>query len=284
MKTLVKRAIDWDNLSPAGKDWARKAGIVAEDAALAAGSLLGFSLTRLARIANTKDFGGWGSTAVYDRLFRPIRWQKLSVLEIGVGGYDDNSGGRSLRLWRSFFPRADIAALDLYDKTCLSRGRVQVFQGSQVDRAVLDRIAHNRGGFDIVIDDGSHINEHQIRSFEILFPHLRAGGIYVVEDTQTSYWEGFGGGTVGSEAHGKSCVTYFKNLIDGLNHAEFPNAGYTPTRYDLEIVSIQFVHNLIIIEKGNNAAPSNIIGRWDAGIVRAAGKIDHAGKITTTER
>ena len=284
MKALVKRAIDWDNLSPDRKDLARRAGLMAEDCAMAIASLLGLSLTRLARIANTKDFGGWGSTEVYDRVFRPLRWQKLSLLEIGVGGYDDASGGKSLRLWRAYFPRARIAALDLYDKTALSRGRVEVFQGSQVDRAVLDRIAANRGGFDIVIDDGSHINAHQIRSFEILFPHLKPGGTYIVEDTQTSYWEGFGGGSVGSAAHAQSCVSYFKGLIDGLNHAEFPDAAYAPTRYDLEIVSIQFVHNLIIIAKGDNARPSNIIGRWDAGIVRATAKIDHAGKITTTER
>ena len=280
MKTQVKQAIGWDGMSADRRNLVRHAGRIAEDIALAAGSLAGLRLDRLARIVGTKDFGGWGSTRVYDRLFRPRRWRHLSMLEIGVGGYDDSSGGKSLRLWRAFFPRARIAALDLYDKTWLSRGRVEVFQGSQADRAVLDRIGRHFQGFDIVIDDGSHINEHQIRSFEILFPHLRAGGLYVVEDTQTSYWEGFGGGPVGSEAHGRSCVTYFKGLIDGLNHAEFPDAGHVPSLYEREIVSIQFVHNLIIVEKGDNAKPSNIIGRWDPETLRARNRIDHAGKIT----
>ena len=46
---------------------------------------------------------------------------------------------------------------------------------------------------DIIIDDGSHINEHVIRTFQYLFPKLKPGGIYVVEDTQTSYRQDYGG-------------------------------------------------------------------------------------------
>ena len=280
MKAIVKRAIDWDNRSAGHRDTLRWLGAIAEDVMMAVGSLAGMRLDHLARIVGTKDFGGWGSTRLYDRLFRPMRWRRLNLLEIGVGGYDDHTGGKSLRLWRAFFPRAQIAAIDLYDKSRLSRGRVEVFQGSQIDAAVLDMLGRHFAGFDIIIDDGSNLNEHQIRSFEILFPHLRKGGLYIVEDTQTSYWEGFGGGPVGSPDHDRSCVSYFKRLIDGLNHAEFPDPAYKATAYDREIVSIQFVHNLIIVEKGDNAMPSNIIGRWAAETIRAADRIDHAGKIT----
>jgi len=258
----------------------RRYARMSEDAALIAGSLAGLDLRRLAKIAGTKDFGGYGATALYERTFRPRRWQKLNLLEIGVGGYDDQSGGKSLRLWNAFFPRAQIAAIDIYDKTALSGGRVQVYQCSQIDKPGLDRIARIYGGFDIIIDDGSHLNEHQIRSFELLFPHLKPGGLYVVEDTQTSYWEGFGGGPVGSPAHTRSCVSWFRSLVDGLNHAEYPDPNYRPTRYDREIVSLTFAHNLIVIEKGDNAKPSNIIGRWDRSILGDTSKIDAAGKIT----
>ncbi len=280
MKAVLKRALDWDNLSPSSRDTMRHIRFRAEDAAMALCSLTGASLTLMARIARTKDFGGWGSTRFYDRAFRPMRWKKLNVLEIGVGGYDDHSGGQSLRLWRAYFPRAAIAAIDLYDKTHLSRGRIKVHQCSQIDRARLEKLAASYNGFDVIIDDGSHINAHQIESFEILWPHLKSGGIYVVEDTQTSYWDGFGGGAVGTPAHARSCVSYFRGLVDGLNHAEFADPSYQATTYDREIVSIQFVHNLILIEKGDNAKPSNIIGRWDSSVVKAADKVDHAGKIT----
>ena len=89
-----------------------------------------------------------------------------------------------------------------------------------------------------------------------------------------------GGGAVGTPAHARSCVSYFRGLVDGLNHAEFADPSYQATTYDREIVSIQFVHNLILIEKGDNAKPCNIIGRWDSSVVKAADKVDHAGKIT----
>jgi hypothetical protein len=280
MKAVLKRALDWDNLSPQSRDTIRIWRRIFEDAGLAYCSLTGKSLTAMARVARTKDFGGWGSTIFYDRAFRSMRWKKISLLEIGVGGYDDHSGGRSLRLWRAYFPRARIAAIDLYDKTKLSRGRITVHQCSQTDAAKLNGIAGSYGGFDVIIDDGSHINAHQIESFKILWPHLKAGGIYVVEDTQTSYWEGFGGGAAGTPAHAGSCVSYFRGLVDGLNHAEFPDLAYQATAFDREIVSIQFVHNLILIEKGDNAKPSNIIGRWDVSVVRTADKVDRAGKIT----
>ena len=45
------------------------------------------------------------------------------------------------------------------------------------------------GPFDIIIDDGGHTMEQQIASIETLFPALNEGGVYLCEDTHTSYWE-----------------------------------------------------------------------------------------------
>lgn len=42
---------------------------------------------------------------------------------------------------------------------------------------------------DVVIDDGSHHPYHQLRTFLFLFPYLPPGGIYVIEDVETSYWD-----------------------------------------------------------------------------------------------
>jgi hypothetical protein len=279
MKAAIKRAVAWDKLGADQRRALKRVGRIVEDIALVAGGLAGARLDRLARIAGTKDFGGWGSTGLYDRWFRPRRWRKFNLLEIGVGGYDDEDGGRSLRLWRAFFPRATIVAIDLYDKTRLSRGRIQVYQCSQIDAEKLSSLASRYGGFDIVIDDGSHINAHQIATFAMLWPHLKFGGIYVIEDTQTSYWESFGGGMPGTPAHAASLVSHIKGLVDGLSHAEFLDPAYVPSALDREIVSIQFAHNLIFIEKGDNAKPSNIIGRFDPARLATAAGTDAAGKI-----
>ena len=206
-------------------------------------------LTRLASIYGTDKWGLHWYTPHYERYFRPIKSRPLNVLEIGVGGYEDaGQGGASLRMWKSYFRRSRIVGIDLYDKRHLSEDRIDIRQCDQTDENALRQLSSEYGGFDIVIDDGSHINEHVIRTFEILFPLLRPEGIYVVEDVQTAYWPSYGGG----KDHPGSSMAFFKNLVDGLNHMEFPIAQYRPSLYDLSIVEIAFVHNLIFVRKGTN--------------------------------
>lgn len=84
----------------------------------------------------------------------------------------------------------------------------------------LDNVICEIGELDIIIDDGSHINEHIIESFKILFPKLKDGGIYAVEDTQTSYWVDFGD-DIQNLDNPKTTMNFFKNLTDSLNNKEF---------------------------------------------------------------
>jgi len=122
--------------------------------------------------------------SVYDRHFPPFRGRPISLLEIGV------LGGGSLRLWRSYFGQdAAITGIDL-DPACARHAGdgVEVFIGDQSDPAFLESVAAARGPFDIVIDDGGHTSRQQIISLETLTPHVKDGGLYVVEDTHTSLW------------------------------------------------------------------------------------------------
>ena len=157
-------------------------------------------------------------------------------------------------MWKSYFPKARIFSFDIFDKKFLEERRIKIFQGSQVDESFLKSILKDIGELDIIIDDGSHINSHVIKTFEVLFPKLKKGGIYVVEDTQTSYWEEYGGSKTDES---KTIYGYFKKLIDGLNHEEFILRNYEATLFDRTIVSIHFYHNLIFIHKGENTEPSN---------------------------
>lgn len=112
----------------------------------------------------------------YERLFRPFVDSVISVLEIGI------HNGASLAIWERFFSNATIVGVDIAPSTRrFARGRVYVEIGSQVDPEFLAEIAQ-RYKPSIVIDDGSHLAEDQIFSFEQLFPRLQPGGIYVVED------------------------------------------------------------------------------------------------------
>jgi hypothetical protein len=125
-------------------------------------------------------------------------------------------------MWERFFDKAEIFGVDIYDKTQLQEGRKKIKQGSQVDASFLESLSDEVGGFDLIIDDGSHLNEHIICTFEILFPKLNDNGIYVIEDVQTSYWPEFGGDSINSDSEW-TAMGNFKKLIHGLNHAEFRN-------------------------------------------------------------
>jgi SAM-dependent methyltransferase len=123
----------------------------------------------------------------YEAHFKPLADQAISLLELGV------KNGGSLLLWRDYFKRGVIAGLDI-EPVALDdpTGRIHIYQGAQQDTALLDRIAREVApdGFDIIIDDCSHIGVLTRASFWHLFEqHLKRGGLYVIEDWGTGYWE-----------------------------------------------------------------------------------------------
>jgi hypothetical protein len=143
------------------------------------------------------DKAWWGHnyTPHYMTHLRKYKYKKINLLEIGIGGYEDaNKGGNSLRMWKYYFPFGRIFGIDIFDKSSLQERRIKTFTGSQIDKYFLNETLNKIGTVDVIIDDGSHINKHVIETFKLLFPVLKDGGIYVVEDTQTAYWPDYGGG------------------------------------------------------------------------------------------
>ena len=176
-----------------GKDPARGAGI---DALLQRSAPLvarfGAGLDLLAALHGTDKFGAHDYTPVYESLMRQARRKPVRLLEIGVGGYASALGGASLRMWASYFPRGRVFGIDAIDKTALSGGRIQVFHCSQVDAPRLGELARAHGPFDFIIDDGSHMNAHQVETFGSLWPHVKDGGVYIVEDVYRRWLGRFG--------------------------------------------------------------------------------------------
>jgi len=222
---------------------------------------IGFAhnLDRLGNIYKTDKIGGHFYTPHYSTHFRKFKYKRISLLEIGVGGYENpHSGGNSLRMWKKFFPFGRIFGIDIHDKSALQERRIKIFQGSQVDLNFLSNVTEETGELDIIIDDGSHINDHVIKTFKALFPKLKNGGVYVIEDTQTSYWKDFGGDSKDLR-NPNTIMNYFKGLTDCLNHQEFLIPDYEQSYYDKKIISMHFYHNLIFICKGDNNEKSNIV-------------------------
>jgi hypothetical protein len=211
-------------------------------------------LSCLALLFGTDKWGSHWYTQHYQRYFGPLKRKRLNLLEIGVGGYEAlDEGAASLRMWKAYFRRSRIVGIDIYDKSHLSEHRNDIRQSDQTDSEALLRLSAEYGGFDIIIDDGSHIKEHVVKTFHVLFPLLRQNGIYVVEDTQTAYWPTWGGGI----SDPQTSMAFFKGLADGLNHVEYPIANYEPNYFD-QNVELVFFHNLIFIRKGNNDEKANI--------------------------
>jgi len=124
----------------------------------------------------------------YDPVFAPWVNKELKLLEIGI-----HEGG-SLLLWRDYFPSGTIAGVDIDPppKALASEERIHLFQGSQADPRFLSDVANRVApdGFDIIIDDASHIGELTRKAFWHLFDnHLKHGGLYVIEDWGTGYWD-----------------------------------------------------------------------------------------------
>ena len=131
-------------------------------------------------------FSRHGYTDVYDPLLHGRKHEPLTLLEIGLRHdpfYESASRvSPSLCMWRDYFPNARIVGFDINDFTAMTGGRITVFQGDQGSRADLSSMRAAVGAFDIIIDDGSHAAWHQRLTLEELWPALRRGGIYAVED------------------------------------------------------------------------------------------------------
>lgn len=148
----------------------------------------------------------------------------------------------------ALFSKGRIIGIDLYDKSLLQEKRIRIFQGDQADPPFLKILSEREGPFDIIIDDGSHVQSHIITSFETFFPLMNPGGIYVIEDTQTSYWPKFEGSTSAMDSV-DSAMNYFLKRVHAVNRQEWLAEEKGPDIPDEGIGSISFYHNLIFITR-----------------------------------
>jgi hypothetical protein len=187
---------------------------------------------------------------VYERYFSPFRERAaLKFLEIGV------LEGGSLELWRKYFgPEATIFGIDV-NPACATRVSApnQVRIGSQDDANFLTSVVGEMGGLDIVLDDGSHIGRHQRASFETLFPLLSYGGLYVIEDLHTSYWQGPHEGGYRKRGTG---IEYLKQIIDDMHGWYHERA--TTTGAKESVGAMHIYDSIAIIEKSARQEPAHV--------------------------
>ncbi len=196
-------------------------------------------------------------TPVYYEYFKGIRNEQFKFLEIGLGEITSaNREGESIKMWEEFFPNALIYGIDIQDKSFLSGGRVNIFQGDQTDESFLINVLKKIGEprLKVIIDDASHINPYTIKTFEILFQALVPGGIYCIEDTVTSYWSGWQGEPNVINPSRETVMSYFLNLCHNVNMLKRENfhneVSFDPKfTWYRDIKSIHFYNSQIFILK-----------------------------------
>jgi len=112
----------------------------------------------------------------YENTFLTLKKETKTVVEIGV------CYGNSMKLWHDYFTNATIYGIDkkpAWKNIGNYNNRCKIIKGSSNDVSTYKDIPNN---IDIVIDDGSHKLVDQIKSFGILFPKLKKGGLYIIED------------------------------------------------------------------------------------------------------
>lgn len=184
---------------------------------------------------------GHGYVKYYEELFESMRHDKVNLCEIGI------AKGRSQMMWAYFFHNGTIHGLDLedmdgyFDSRNQENGeqalsRIKTGLVDQSDTAALKEYADEHGLFDIVIDDGSHVPEHQILSYETLIGYTTK--YYVIEDLHPNYTN-----------IGHTTVRYFQGVIDKMNRygdiGHYADINFYPKNERIE--SVTFVPNAIIV-------------------------------------
>ena len=120
-------------------------------------------------------------TRHYAKLFHEIRNKPLEMVEIGLN-LSNFSNYASLNIWLDYFPNANIYGIDI-NIFPFPNDRVILFQGDQGSDPFWQKFINDVPvSFDIVIDDGSHYSPHQQKTLGYLFPKLKSGGLYIIED------------------------------------------------------------------------------------------------------
>ena len=154
---------------------------------------------------------------VYDLYFSYFKTQKesINILEIGV------KKGGSLYAWKKYFgdQANNIVGIDI-NPSCKkmqdSSQNIFIDIGDQGDSQFLHSVNEKYGPFDIIIDDGSHIQKHHQSSLSTLFPLMPENSLYCIEDLHTCYFEILGGDSKGVHSD-KTTLHFLSDKINQLN-------------------------------------------------------------------
>jgi hypothetical protein len=203
---------------------------------------------------------------VYDRLFSPFRDNSVNILQIGV-----HNGG-SLEVLAKYFRQAVHIIGSDTNPSCgdlkYDDPRISIVVGNINTQEVLDSITSKLQAIDLLIDDGSHTSADVVATFVNYFQLVSPGGLYIIEDTHSLYWEAAGGGVL----RGHSAQQLFKLLTDVVNlehwQRDLPLNTYLSTFFLADAIpdviaegwveGIEFLNSLIVVRKARRASHAKL--------------------------
>ena len=192
---------------------------------------------------------------IYEENFSKFRNKRITILEIGV------FRGGSLKMWQNYFGnKANLIGIDI-DPACkkFENNNNKVYIGDQTNENFLRSILNENENPDIIIDDGGHTSNQQISSFNFLYEDLKPNGVYLVEDTHTSYVKEFQ-----DREDNLTFTEYAKILSDELNDwyrvMNYKSYKKKVDQVDVSywarnIYKISFYNSIIAIEKRRSDIP-----------------------------
>jgi hypothetical protein len=137
-----------------------------------------------------------GYTKFYEKVFENYRNKNISYLEIGLGTlqpeipstfvgnprlYPDYKPAGCLYAWREYFVDANIYGLDVADDCMISDQQIKTYKVDSTDINMVEQVIVGKT-FDIILDDGLHTSDAQIRTFRNFWNRVKENGIYIIED------------------------------------------------------------------------------------------------------
>lgn len=180
---------------------------------------------------------------VYEQVLGHLRDEGFQLVEIGV------HKGSSTRMWAQYFHRANVLGIDI-DEACKEHAdppRIKIMIGNQSKSEFLARLAKQTDAL-VIIDDGSHVWKHQIDTFRALFPVLKPGGYFIVEDIHTSFGEDYIKTYGGSPETAYDYIAGIARSIVAATRAEAPRDDFETYARD-QIESLVFLKHAIVVKK-----------------------------------
>lgn len=193
---------------------------------------------------------------VYEKLFESKRNDNLNILEIGV------DYGESSKTFSTYFKNSKLVGIDinLREIDFKEFSNFEYIKCEQTDKTGIEKIISEKlnNQIDIVIEDASHIGHLSKLTFDIIFPYVKSGGFYIIEDWGTGYWKSFNDGheyfnpiLMGKRIHSHDfgMVGFVKSLVDEVGILDIKPTEDSKSNLVQRVKSITYHFGMVVVEK-----------------------------------